>query len=70
VDFDALDGQPVTLMFGLVVPEEHTQNHLEILAQLAERFRDEAFCAALRDADSRESLYRMLCGTGLAVSSV
>lgn len=69
VDFDALDGQPVTLMFGLVVPEELTQTHLEILAQLAERFRDETFCAALRDSDSRETLYQVLCGSGLTISS-
>lgn len=38
VDFDAPDGQPVDLVFGLAVPEECTEEHLEILAALAQTF--------------------------------
>ncbi|MGI9332457.1 MAG: PTS sugar transporter subunit IIA, partial [Gammaproteobacteria bacterium] len=36
--FDSPDGQPVDLVFGLAVPEECTEEHLEILAQLAQTF--------------------------------
>lgn len=45
VDFDAPDGAPVDLIFGLSVPEESTDEHLQILAKLAEALSD----AALRD---------------------
>ena len=38
VDFDAPDGQHVDLVVGLLVPEECTDGHLQLLAQLAELF--------------------------------
>jgi PTS system nitrogen regulatory IIA component len=38
VDFDAPDGEPVDLLVGLLVPEECTDGHLQLLAQLAEVF--------------------------------
>ncbi|ROR29756.1 PTS IIA-like nitrogen regulatory protein PtsN [Inmirania thermothiophila] len=62
VDFDALDEQPVDLLFGLVVPEEATEEHLQILAELARMFSDEAFCARLREAGSSEALLRLVQG--------
>ena len=60
IDFDAVDGQPVDLMFGLLVPAESTDEHLQILAQLAKMFSDEAFCKKLRQASSSEELYKLL----------
>ncbi len=60
IDFDALDGAPVDLMFALIVPEDSTSEHLAILAQLAEMFRDHAFCSKLRATDSAEELLRLL----------
>lgn len=48
VDFDALDGQPVDLVFAMVVPEAATQQHLDLLGGLARRFKDPAFGEALR----------------------
>ncbi len=60
VDYDAGDRQPVDLICGLVVPEESTSEHLEILAVLAEMFSDEAFCARMRAAASSEELYQLL----------
>ena len=50
IDFGALDGEPVDLVFALVVPEHFAQQHLLLLAQLAEMFGDEAFRARLRAA--------------------
>ena len=37
-DFDALDGEPVDLVFALLVPEDANEEHLQLLAQLATRF--------------------------------
>ena len=60
VDFDAIDRQPVDLVFGLLVPDHYTNEHLKILAYLAEMFSDRAFCQQLRDADSNQTLYERL----------
>jgi PTS system nitrogen regulatory IIA component len=55
--FDAPDDCDVDLLFALVVPQEATQEHLNLLAQLARMFSDAAFCAALRDCRTSEMLY-------------
>lgn len=55
-DFDAIDQQPVDLIFGLLVPEEATQEHLQILAQLASLFNDNAFCERLRATEDAQAL--------------
>ena len=38
IDCDAMDRQPVNLFFALLVPEESTEEHLQLLARLAEMF--------------------------------
>ena len=43
IDFDAADNQTVDLLFALLVPEDSTNEHLQLLAQLAEMFSDEDF---------------------------
>ncbi|KKK84916.1 hypothetical protein LCGC14_2778510, partial [marine sediment metagenome] len=48
VEFDAIDNQPVDLVFALVVPKEATSEHLELLSQLAEKFNERTFCDRLR----------------------
>jgi PTS system nitrogen regulatory IIA component len=60
VDFDAIDRQPVDLVFGLLVPDHYTDEHLKILAYLAEMFSDRPFCQQLRDTDSDQALYERL----------
>lgn len=60
VDFDAIDQQPVDLVFGLLVPEHFTDEHLKILSYLAEMFSDKDFCERLRVADSNEALFERL----------
>lgn len=60
IDFDAVDGEPVDLLFGLLVPEQSTQEHLQLLAQLAEMFSDAAFVASLRNAGSAAELHTLL----------
>lgn len=51
VDFDSPDHEPVDLVFGLLVPEESTDEHLEILASIARVFSDEQVRSSLRSAD-------------------
>jgi len=60
IDFDAIDQQPVDLIFALMVPEEATQEHLQTLAQLAKIFNDEQVRANLRTATSAADLYQLL----------
>ncbi len=62
VDFDAIDQQPVDLVFALLVPEHFTDEHLRILSHLAEMFSDQAFCEKLRAADSDQMLFEHLIG--------
>lgn len=60
VDFDAFDKNPVDLLFALVVPEHFTDEHLQILADLAELFSDQALCETLRSAETPEQIYQSL----------
>jgi nitrogen PTS system EIIA component len=64
IDFDAPDKQPVDLLFALIVPEECTDAHLDILAQLARLFRDADTVAQLRQCTDSETLYRALTEWG------
>jgi PTS system nitrogen regulatory IIA component len=59
VDFDSIDRQPVDIVFVLLVPEEATEQHLQTLSMLAQKFNDEAFRTSLRQAASTEDLYRL-----------
>jgi PTS system nitrogen regulatory IIA component len=60
VNFDAPDGEPVDLVVGLIVPAESTEEHLNILATLAESFSDPSKVRALREAATPESVYKLL----------
>lgn len=60
LDYDAHDGQPVDLVFGLLVPQGATEAHLKHLAAIAEMFSDESFCQKLRGASEETSLYTLL----------
>ena len=60
VEFGASDGEPVDLVFAMAVPEHFTQQHLQLLSELAERFSDAAFRAALRAAPDAVALRTLL----------
>ncbi len=60
VDFDAIDGEPVDLAFAMLVPEEATDEHLQLLSTLAGMFSDGAFCTELRRAESDHDLYQLI----------
>lgn len=60
LDYDAHDGQPVDLVFGLLVPQGATETHLKHLAAIAEMFSDNAFCQQARSAADAGALYKLI----------
>lgn len=60
IDFDAPDGEPVDLVLALVVPEHFTDQHLALLAQVAELFSHPEVCAELRAAPDAQRLFDRL----------
>ena len=62
IDYDAIDQQPVDLIFALLVPEDSTNEHLQILATLAELFGDNSLLARLRVESEPEEIFKILTG--------
>lgn len=60
VDFEALDNQPVDLIFLLLAPEGAGADHLKALAQVARLLRDPAVARKLRESEDAEALYAVL----------
>lgn len=60
IGFDAIDNEPVDILFVLIVPQEATSEHLELLSQIAEKFNDGALCAKLREATSDAELFEII----------
>jgi PTS system nitrogen regulatory IIA component len=55
VNFEAPDNQPVDLIFAIIIPQEATDEHLQILSSLARIFSQAEVCASIRKAgDSAE----------------
>lgn len=60
IDFDALDDQPVDLLFVLLAPEGAGADHLKALARIARRLRDPATVAKLRATTDTDAIYTIL----------
>ena len=60
IPFDAPDGEPVRLLVVLLVPEHATEEHLEILSELAELLSDDALRETLLTATDPAQVYRTL----------
>ncbi|MGH8465897.1 MAG: PTS IIA-like nitrogen regulatory protein PtsN, partial [Pseudomonas sp.] len=60
IDYDAIDGAPVDLLFVLLVPEAATDAHLELLRQIASMLDRKDVRDKLRAADSSEALYQVV----------
>ncbi|CDZ94337.1 MULTISPECIES: PTS IIA-like nitrogen regulatory protein PtsN [Pseudomonadaceae] len=58
VDFDAIDGAPVDLLFVLLVPEAATDEHLELLRQIASMLDQEEVRDRLREVTTDQELYQ------------
>lgn len=54
IDFDSIDQKPVNMIFALVVPEDATEEHLQLLAQLARIFSNTATKEKLLEAGTPE----------------
>ena len=60
VDFDAIDEQPIDLVFVLLAPEGAGADHLKALARIARALRDPSLTAKLRASDDAAALYAVL----------
>lgn len=60
VDFEALDDQPVDLVFLLLAPEGAGADHLKALSRIARVLRDQDLAAKLRATDSASAIYAFL----------
>lgn len=60
IDYDAIDGAPVDLLFVLLVPEAATDAHLELLRQIAGMLDRKDVREKLRSAASNEALYQVV----------
>lgn len=68
IDFDAIDNQPVDIIFVLLVPEQEPETHLQTLSAVAEQLDNREWCAKLRAAQSDDELYHLFIGTEVSCS--
>ncbi len=59
IDFDAIDGKQVDILFVLIVPIKKADEHVRVLAGLAELFNDEDFCFTLRHTHASDDLFNV-----------
>lgn len=60
IDYDAIDEQPVDLIFLLLAPEQAGADHLKALARVSRLLRDQSMCEKLRGSDSADAIYALL----------
>lgn len=58
VPYEAPDGQPVGMLFVMLVPEAANERHLQLLSELAQMFSDRAFREALAQAPDPAAIHR------------
>lgn len=60
IEFEAADNKPIDIAFGLLVPEDDTEHHLQHLSRLVTLFRDEEICSRIREASSANAIFELL----------
>lgn len=60
IEFNALDGEPVYLMFLLVGPADSAGNHLKALSRISRLFKDKYFRQSLRDAKTVDEVVKII----------
>ncbi|MEQ8440602.1 MAG: PTS IIA-like nitrogen regulatory protein PtsN [Alphaproteobacteria bacterium] len=60
IDFDAVDDQPVDIVFALLAPNDAGADHLKALARVSRLFRNREMCEKLRGSDEADALYGLL----------
>ncbi|MGP4123849.1 MAG: PTS IIA-like nitrogen regulatory protein PtsN [Sodalis sp. (in: enterobacteria)] len=63
IAFDAIDNQPVDLLFALLLPAEQCKVHLHTLSLVAKRLTDKTVCRRLRAAQSNKELHEIMTET-------
>ncbi|MEZ5627698.1 MAG: PTS IIA-like nitrogen regulatory protein PtsN [Rhodocyclaceae bacterium] len=66
IPFDAPDGKPVSLLFVLLVPEQATEHHLQLLSELAQLFSDAAFRERVAEATDAATVHALFTTWGTA----
>lgn len=59
IEFDAIDSEPVDVLFAMLVPEHAQDEHLQTLASLASMLNDANYRDSLRQAQSDQDLYQV-----------
>lgn len=62
IDYQAVDAKPVDLVFALVVPNDATDEHLQLLAMVVEKVNDPESLASIRQCPSAMALYEQFVG--------
>jgi nitrogen PTS system EIIA component len=70
IEYDAVDNQPVDLVFMLLAPEGAGADHLKALARVSRLLRNQVACEKLRKATTSEALYAILTEPPAGTSSV
>jgi nitrogen PTS system EIIA component len=66
IDFDALDGEPVDLVFALLAPEAAGADHLKALARIARLLRDPKIAQQLRAVANSDQIFAVLTAPAAA----
>lgn len=69
LDFDAVDDQPVDLVFLLLAPESAGADHLKALARVSRLLRNQAVCEKVRAATQSAVIYSLLTEPSAAANS-
>lgn len=60
IDYDAIDGKPVDLVFMLLSPEDSGADHLTALAKISRLLKNESVCSKVRKMADTEDIYSLL----------
>tara|TARA_R110001606_G_scaffold395213_2_gene567114 strand:+ start:12810 stop:13271 length:462 start_codon:yes stop_codon:yes gene_type:complete len=60
VNYESADNKPVDIIFGLLVPEDDNEQHLQQLARLVSLFREDETCSEIRQATDAEQIFEIL----------
>jgi PTS system fructose-specific IIC component/PTS system nitrogen regulatory IIA component len=61
IDYDALDGEPVYLLFMLIAPDKDSEKHLRVLQRLAELLGNPQFSQDLQTQRDQQAAYKIIC---------
>ena len=70
VDYDSLDGEPVTLLFLIAAPNTKDNVHLDVLSKLSVMLMDENFTKSLRDAKSVDEFLQIIDAADESAKSI